>query len=64
VVARYGAGRVVPPGDVDGLAAALDELLHDAEALATARRGAERARSELTWEASASAHLDVYRSLT
>jgi len=28
VVTRYGAGRVVAPGDVDALAAAIDGLLH------------------------------------
>jgi glycosyltransferase involved in cell wall biosynthesis len=62
-VARFGAGRVVPAGDVDALTAAVDELLHDAAALADARAGALRARAELTWDAAARAHLDVYREL-
>jgi len=62
-VARFGAGRVVPAGDVGGLAAALRELLDDADALAAARAGAERARAELTWDASAAAHLALYREL-
>ena len=52
-VRRFGAGRVVEPGDVDGLAAAIRELLADADALASARAGALRAREELTWDAAA-----------
>jgi glycosyltransferase involved in cell wall biosynthesis len=63
VVGSFGAGRVVPPGDVDGLARALEELLGDQEALASARAGAARARAELTWDAAASAHLSLYEEL-
>ena len=63
-VRAYGAGRVVPAGDVDALAAAAGELLGDADALERARRGALRARAELTWDASAAAHLELYRELT
>ena len=62
-VRRFGAGRVVPPGDVDALADAVRELLEDPGALEKARGGAERARNELTWEASARAHLELYREL-
>ena len=62
-VREYGAGRVVATGDVDGLAAAAGELLGDPDALAAARAGAERARETLTWDASAAAHLDLYRGL-
>jgi glycosyltransferase involved in cell wall biosynthesis len=62
-VGRYGAGAVVEPGDVEGMAAALELLLGDSDALAAARRGAEAARDELTWETSATAHLDLYREL-
>jgi glycosyltransferase involved in cell wall biosynthesis len=63
VVARFGAGRVVPPGDVEGLATALRELLDDADALAAARDGAGRARAELTWDAAAAAHLALYEEI-
>jgi glycosyltransferase involved in cell wall biosynthesis len=62
-VREYGAGRVVAPDDVDGLAAAIRELLDDPDALAAAREGALRARAELTWDASAQAHLELYREL-
>src|SRR5437870_11431018 len=40
-VAAYGAGRVVPGGDVEALAAAIGGLLGDREALDAARAGAE-----------------------
>src|SRR3954452_12238767 len=63
-VRRFGAGRVVPPGDVDALAAAVAELLQDGDALEAARAGARRAREELTWSSAARAHLDLYRELT
>jgi glycosyltransferase involved in cell wall biosynthesis len=62
-VRAFGAGRVVPPDDVEGLAGALRELLDDEQALADARRGALRAREELTWDAAAAAHVDLYREL-
>jgi glycosyltransferase involved in cell wall biosynthesis len=63
VVGRYGAGAVVEAGDVGGMSLALQSLLEDPDLLAAARRGAERARDELTWDASAAAHLDLYREL-
>src|SRR4051812_11125509 len=62
-IRRFGAGRVVEAGNVDALAAATRELLEDADALARARAGAERARTELTWEAAAAQHLELYREL-
>jgi glycosyltransferase involved in cell wall biosynthesis len=62
-VRRFGAGRVVPAGDVAGLATALHELLSDADALERARAGARRARDELTWAAAAQAHLSVYEEI-
>jgi len=63
VVGRFGAGAVVEPGDVGAMALALENLLGDEDALSAARRGAEAAREELTWEASAITHLDLYREL-
>ena len=64
VVGRFGAGAVVEPGDTAAMSRSLALLLQDPDALATARAGAERARDELTWEASAAAHLGLYRMLT
>lgn len=62
-VRQFGAGRVVPAGDVNALAGAIRELIEDETALAEARAGAERARSTLTWDAAAAAHLELYREL-
>jgi glycosyltransferase involved in cell wall biosynthesis len=62
-VRRFGAGRVVPAGDVDALAAAVGELLSDGDTLERARAGARRARSELTWDASARSHLELYEEI-
>src|SRR4029079_11609062 len=63
-VERFGAGRVVPAGDVEALTGAAGELLADRDALEAARAGASAARAALTWEASAAAHLELYRSIT
>jgi glycosyltransferase involved in cell wall biosynthesis len=63
-VRRFEAGRVVEAGNVEALAAALRELLHDPRALEQARAGASRARAALTWDAAARAHLELYRGLT
>jgi glycosyltransferase involved in cell wall biosynthesis len=62
-VRAFGAGRVVPAGDVDALTEAVRELLGDAAAMSAARAGADRARRELTWDASAAKHLELYREL-
>jgi glycosyltransferase involved in cell wall biosynthesis len=63
-IERFGAGRVVAAGDVDGLADAARVLLDDADALEAARAGAGRAREALTWDAAAAAHIELYRELT
>jgi glycosyltransferase involved in cell wall biosynthesis len=63
LVGAYRAGSVVRPGDVDAMAEALRRLVDDPVALAEARAGAERAREELSWEASARAHVELYREL-
>jgi glycosyltransferase involved in cell wall biosynthesis len=63
-VRAYEAGRVVPAGDVDALADAIRTLLSDSAALEHARAGARRAREALTWDASARAHIDLYKELT
>jgi glycosyltransferase involved in cell wall biosynthesis len=60
-VRRFGAGKVVAPGDVDGLADAIREVLSNPEPF---RAGAQRARTELTWDASARAHLALYEEIT
>jgi glycosyltransferase involved in cell wall biosynthesis len=59
-IERFGAGRVVPPGDVAALTQAIESVLADPE---PARAGALRAREELTWDASARAHLALYEEL-
>jgi glycosyltransferase involved in cell wall biosynthesis len=62
-VRRFEAGRVVEAGDVDALTDAVRELLDDPIALERARAGADQARRELTWDAAAQAHLELYREL-
>jgi glycosyltransferase involved in cell wall biosynthesis len=63
LVSTFGAGRVVAAGDIEALAVALRGLLDDPSALAEARAGAERARRDLTWDASAAEHLALYGEL-
>jgi glycosyltransferase involved in cell wall biosynthesis len=60
-VRRFGAGIVVPPGDVAALSDALSRVLADPEPY---RAGARAAREALTWDAAAAAHLELYRELT
>lgn len=62
-VRAFGAGRVVPAGDLEAFTAAIGELLGDRAALERARDGALRARAELTWDAAAAAHVALYRGL-
>ena len=49
VVDVAGAGRTVAPGDVDGLAAALGELLGDASALQAAAAASARLADDYRW---------------
>jgi glycosyltransferase involved in cell wall biosynthesis len=62
-VRRFGAGRVVPAGDVAALTEAVRGLLDDPQELERARAGADLARHELTWDAAARTHLELYREL-
>jgi glycosyltransferase involved in cell wall biosynthesis len=62
-VRRFNAGRVVPSGDIAGLAEAVHELLTDSDALEEAREGARRARDELTWDGAAAAHMALYEEI-
>lgn len=57
-----GAALLVPPGDPDALAGALDMLVQGDEGLAArAARGLEVARRH-TWDASIAAHVEAYRA--
>ena len=62
-VREFGAGLVVPPGDVPALARACATILTDERTRADALRGAEAARAALTWEASGEAHERLYEEL-
>ena len=56
---------MVPPGDVDALAGAVDALLEDPERRATMRRnGRKRVAVELAWEHQAIAYLKVVDRMT
>jgi glycosyltransferase involved in cell wall biosynthesis len=63
-VERFRAGVVAPPDDVDALTEGVRALIADRGALEDARAGARRAADELTWDASAAAHLELYEGLT
>jgi len=58
-----GAALLVPSGDTEGLAAALDSMLsgRDPAAAAERRRLGLSIAAERTWEASAAIHLEAYR---
>ena len=62
-IRAFGAGAVVPAGDVDAFTAAV--LAARRRRRARARRGREQTRRarELTWDAAAAPHLDLYREL-
>lgn len=56
------AGMLVPPGDVVGWAAALNELLGDDAARADCSARGLRRAATFTWAASARAHRDAYEA--
>jgi glycosyltransferase involved in cell wall biosynthesis len=63
-VAATGAGRLVAPGDVDGLAAALTEVVGDEPARAELAAAAARAAAgPFSWDETARLTLDLYREL-
>ncbi len=51
VIHEGGLGRIVPPGDVDALAAALEELLYDDEATKRSRSAVAEYAPRLRWSA-------------
>lgn len=64
-VAATGAGRLVAPGDVDALAAALADLVGDETARTELAAAASRAAAgPFSWEETARLTLDLYRELT
>jgi glycosyltransferase involved in cell wall biosynthesis len=62
-VREFGAGRAVPAGDAEALAAACVELLTDEDALLRAFEGTLAARASLTWEEAARSHEHMYDEL-
>jgi len=58
------AALLVAPGDVDGLASALEALLAGGPDGADRRRRGLETAARHTWAASAAAHAEVYRSLS
>jgi len=64
-VAEAGAARLVPPGDLDALATALQELVGDEDAREELAAAATRAAAgPYSWDEAARKHLDLYRELT
>ncbi len=57
------AGLLVPPGDVDGLVAAIERLLNDRMLLETLRRGARDVAKFYSWSAVASTVAALYEDL-
>jgi glycosyltransferase involved in cell wall biosynthesis len=63
-IAEGGAARLVPPGDVDALAAVLAELIGDESARAELAAAAARAAAgPFSWDEAARLTLDLYREL-
>lgn len=60
----HDAGRVLPEGDAEAWALAIDHHLRDPEMLATlSRRGVERAETYFAWPVVARRHIDFFDSL-
>jgi glycosyltransferase involved in cell wall biosynthesis len=62
VIERAGAGRTVDPGDVDGLASAINELLDDEAARTSAAAASARLADDYRWSAVAQPLLDFCRN--
>ncbi len=62
VIERAGAGRTVDPGDVDGLASAINELLDDEAARTSAAAASARLADEYRWSAVAQPLLEFCRN--
>jgi len=63
VVEGFGAGRTFDPEDPVDIAAAVNGLLEDPAALASAREGAARASRQFNWQKESRKLLDAYASL-
>ena len=59
-----GAALLAPPGDVDGLVAALEVAIDGGAGADERRRVGLDVAARHTWEASAAAHAEVYRSVS
>src|SRR5207237_9574430 len=57
------AALLVPPADADALAAALQSLVADGPDVDRLRTAGPAVAARYTWEASAAAHAEVYRSV-
>ncbi len=62
VIERAGAGRTVAPGDVDGLASAINELLDDASARESAAAASARLADDYRWSVVAQPLLEFCRN--
>jgi glycosyltransferase involved in cell wall biosynthesis len=62
VIERAGAGRTVDPGDVDGLASAIAELLDDEAALTAAAAASARLADDYRWSTVAQPLLEFCRN--
>lgn len=58
-----GAALLAPPGDADGLAAALEAAVAAGPGAGERRRRGLEVAARHTWEASAAAHVEVYRAV-